>query len=272
MRYLKVDGRKMEPNTKYYTQQTIASWDEAASIHKEINTELFQQVQDPSFNHLNASFNTLVDQYGVGDKSVAQICCNNGIDLISIKNKGAARCVGIDGSAEFIKQAKEFSTLAGHDDMEFISSDVYDLPADYQNQFDIVFITVGVLYWMPDIKRFLSVCSDILKPGGYFLIEEIHPIVNMYEEGDTSALAYSYFNKTPCKDETGLDYFTNKTYKAKANYWFDHTLADILNGAIEANLELRYFNELPNNLGNVCGDLEAIECNPPLTMNMVFTK
>lgn len=125
---------------------------------------------------------------------------------------------------------------------------------------------------MPDINRFLSVCSQLLKAGGHLLIEEIHPIVNMYEEGAPSYIQNSYFDKTPCKDETGLDYFTNQTYKAKPNYWFSHKLSDILNGALATNLFLKRFDELSHNTGNYCADLETIDSNPPLTMHLVFEK
>jgi SAM-dependent methyltransferase len=262
----------MSNDIKFYSQQTIDSWDEAATIHKDINIDLLNQVNDPSYNHLNSQLNTLFDHYDVKGKSVVQVCCNNAIDLISVRNKGAGRCLGIDGSAEFLKQAKQFSNIAQHSDIEFLCRNIYELPNDVNNQFDIVFITVGVLYWMPDLSRFLSVCSGLLKSGGRLLIEEIHPIVNMYEEGEPSHLAYSYFDKTPYKDETGLDYFTYKDYKAKANYWFNHTLSDILSGALQANLKLDHFEELPDNLGNVCGDLEQLPFNPPLSMTLGFIK
>jgi SAM-dependent methyltransferase len=262
----------MEKTTEFYTQQTISSWDEAASIHKKINFDLATKINNPSYSNLDSNLNSLFDNQNVANKSVAQVCCNNGVDLISVKNKGAGRCVGIDGSTEFIKQANELSKIAGHNDMEFICSDIYALPNEYHKQFDLVFITVGVLYWMPDLIKFLNVCSALLKQGGHLLIEEIHPITNMYEEGDPSFLKYSYFDKTPYKDETGLDYFTNQTYKAKANYWFNHTLSDIFSGALSADLVLEHFKELPDNLGNVCEDLEMLQYNPPLSMNLVYVK
>lgn len=262
----------MSHDTEFYTEQTIASWDEAADIHSNINFDLLEQVSHASYNHLNPVFNTLIDDYGVKNKSIAQVCCNNGIDLISIKNKGAERCVGIDGSAEFIKQANILSQAANHQDIEYLCSDIYSVPNEYHLKFDLVFITVGVLYWMPDINRFLSVCSQLLKTGGHLLIEEIHPIVNMYEEGAPSYIQNSYFENTPCKDESGLDYFTNQTYKGKPNYWFSHKLSDILNGALATNLSLKRFDELSYNTGNYCADLETIDSNPPLTMHLVFEK
>lgn len=37
-----------------------------------------------------------LEKINLVDKAVAQLCCNNGRELLSIKNKGAGYCVGFD--------------------------------------------------------------------------------------------------------------------------------------------------------------------------------
>lgn len=262
----------MSENIGYYTKKTIESWDEAAPRHAAINASLPADVADRNFNNLNPDFNALVDALGVTNKSVAQVCCNNGVDLLSIKNKGADRCVGIDGSRHFIDQAIELSNSAGYSDMEFCHSDIYELPDNYQNSFDVVIVTVGVLSWMPDLYRFMNICSSLLVNGGSLLIEEIHPILGMYEEGKPSYINYSYFSSEPIRDTGGLDYFTYEKYEAKENYSFHHSLSDIFMSAIVSNLQLEHVNELPYNVGNFCADLEFGDCNPPLGINIRWRK
>lgn len=93
----------MKNSNEYYTKRTIASWDEAAPRHESINATLPLDVTNVDYNNLNHDFNKLVDAYKVAGKSVVQICCNNGIDLLSIRKKGAGRCLGVDGSSAFIK-------------------------------------------------------------------------------------------------------------------------------------------------------------------------
>ena len=256
----------MSNDTQFYTHKTLASWDEAAALHAQINQHLIHDVQDPSFNHLDDALNRLLGASNLTDKSVVQICCNNGIDLLSVKNKGAGYCLGIDGSAEFIKQATAYAYAAKQDDIEFACHNIYALPNSLHEKFDCAFMTVGVINWMPDLADFFNACASLLKPGGEIFLEEIHPILGMYEEGEPSYIHASYFNKNPHKDENGLDYFTGNAYSAKENYWFQHTIADVLTAAIQAGLTLTNFMELPYNLGNFCADLESSPHNPPLAM------
>lgn len=269
-------GRKKESpmsnSNDYYTEKTIASWDEVAPKHESINASLRIDVKDKNFNSLNPDFNELVESLGVHNKSVVQICCNNAIDLLSIKNKGAGRCLGIDGSSKFIDQAIMLSQCAGHTDIEYACSDIYKIPEKYQSSFDVAVITVGVFGWMPDIHQFMEVCSSLLVPGGQFLVEELHPVLLMYEEGNPSFINYSYFETEPVVDNNGLDYFTHEKYKAKENYSFQHTLAEILMSAMDSNLELAHIKELKYNVANYCADLEFHVNNPPLGINLGWRK
>ena len=221
----------MTKKTDYYTKRNIASWDEAAPIHESINTTLSDDVKCEKYNNLNPDFNELIDSYSVQNKAIIQVCCNNGIDLISVKNKGAGRCVGVDGSGAFIEQARMLAESAGQSNIEFFCSDIYEL-SSHTDSYDIVLITVGVLGWMPDIDKFMDTCSSLLVPGGSLLLEDLHPILGMYEEGSPSFIDSSYFNVEPYRDTEGLDYFTYEKYDAKEKFWFHHSLEKILMSAI----------------------------------------
>ncbi|OZG72426.1 SAM-dependent methyltransferase [Hahella sp. CCB-MM4] len=255
-----------------YTQQNLASWDEAAPLHAGINQHLLQEVSRADYSNLDPHLTDLMDEVDITGLSCVQICCNNGIDLISLKKKGAGNCLGIDGSPAFIKQAQELAELAGLKEISFVRHNIYELPAGYQGQFDVALITVGVLNWMPDLTRFMKVCASLLKPGGRLIMEEIHPILSMYVEGEPSHIGASYFDKTPYEDENGLDYFNATQYKAKKNFWFNHSLSEILMSALNAGLQLQHIEELAENIGNYCADLEQAENNPPLGFTAVWNK
>ena len=246
-----------------YTRATIASWDEAAPIHGEINRHLDEAVRQPDFNNLNPEFQARLQAIGLAGRSCVQVCCNNGIDLISARNLGAGRCLGIDGSTAFIAQATGYGEAAGLGDIEFLASDVYDLDAGQAGEFDIAMVTVGVVNWMPDLDGFFARCARLLADGGHLVMEELHPVLGMYEEGEPSRLEYSYFNREPFEETTGLDYFTGTRYQASPNYWFQYTLSDILT-ALGNGFTLQHFEELPRNIGNFCADLENVPANPPL--------
>ncbi|WP_323844604.1 class I SAM-dependent methyltransferase [Microbulbifer magnicolonia] len=262
----------MDRELDFYTESTIASWEEAAPIHRQINRDLLEKVAAPDFNALEADFDALVSGFDLHGKSVVQVCCNNGKDLLSIRKKGAGRCLGIDGSYLFIEQARELARAASCPEMEFACHNIYQLPEYYRTSFDFAVITVGVLNWMPDLPRFMQICASLLKPGGWLLMEELHPVLNMYEEGEPSHLAQSYFDRRPFRDDSGLDYFTGRKYQARENYYFHHTLADILTAAISSQLALRSFREMGINVGNYCADLENAECVPPMAFAASWQK
>jgi ubiquinone/menaquinone biosynthesis C-methylase UbiE len=81
----------------------------------------------PGFSVLDPYETEKLLQIGVKGKAVAQLACNNGRELLSIKNMGAERCVGFDIAEEFIKQAEELNQAAQLD-CEFVVSNIYEIP------------------------------------------------------------------------------------------------------------------------------------------------
>lgn len=78
---------------------------------------------------------------------------------------------------------RELARAAGHSEVEFVVTDVYDIPSYHADTFDLVLVTVGVLSWMPDLPGFFEVASSLVRRGGHLLIEDIHPVLMMFEEG-----------------------------------------------------------------------------------------
>lgn len=261
----------------YYTEANREAWNEAASCHRAQNQpDLLAAVQQPDFNALNPELVVALETIGVAGKSAIQLCCNNAKDLLSVKRMGAGRCVGLDASAPFVEQGRELIEVAGlQDSMALIVGDLYGTGDDLNGQFDIVLVTVGVLSWLPDLPAFYDVVARLLRPGGHFVIEDMHPVLMMYEPGQDGApseLLYSYFKDDPWVDTNGLDYFSHKDYDAKPAYSFQHKLDDILMGGINAGLQLRQFQEIGRDISNFCQDLQHREAVPPLGFVMVMEK
>ncbi len=72
-------------------------WNEVASVHQDnyVN-ELLQRISDPDFTTFDPIEQKLFKKISLSGKAVAQICCNNARELISVKKAGAGRCVGFD--------------------------------------------------------------------------------------------------------------------------------------------------------------------------------
>src|ERR1700751_4349683 len=80
-----------------YTAANREAWDEAAPIHaRRTFDQLLTDFRRPGHSCLDALETRTLRDIGLARKSVVQICCNNGRELLSAKNLGAGRCVGFD--------------------------------------------------------------------------------------------------------------------------------------------------------------------------------
>ena len=180
-----------------YIAGNRAAWDASADYHR--NAGSFAKMRDGfaagGYSCLDEIETGIFKSLGVEGKDVAQLCCNNGRELLSVKTMGAGTCAGFDQSAPFLEQGRELAA-AGKIDCRFVETDVYEIPAEFDAAFDLVFVTIGVFGWMPDLSRFIGVAARLLRPGGAFYVYEQHPIINMFEAGDPVdpyRLVHSYF-------------------------------------------------------------------------------
>ncbi len=252
---------------KDFTDANRAAWNQAAGVHERQNFEqLARDFQAPGFSLLDETITRLFLQVGLENTPVAQLQCNNGRELLSIKNLGAGTCVGFDISEAFIEQARRLAKGSGID-CQFVAADIYAIPESYNEQFGIVFISVGSLGWIPDLERYFQVVRRLLRPGGRLIIYEEHPILDMFEPGapDPMRLYHSYFKEQPYIDQDGLDYYGHTTYESLPTYWFHHKLSDIFSAILGQGLAIQAFEEYPRDLSNVFAYLEQQPAMPPLS-------
>ncbi len=237
-----------------YTAANRAAWEASAPYHEEGAefASLLAGFAEPGFSCLDGILTERLEALRVAGKDVAQLCCNNGREILSVKNLGAGRCVGFDQSAAFLAQARRLAA-AGGIDCDFVEGDVYKIPAGYDGAFDIVLITIGVFGWMPDLGAFFAVVDRLLKPGGALLVYEDHPIMNMFEPGaaDPHKPVHSYFEAGPIEEQGAIVYDGTPNLPGATQYWFVHKLSDLLSVALDRGLALEHFREYPHNISSV---------------------
>jgi ubiquinone/menaquinone biosynthesis C-methylase UbiE len=268
-------GNEMSKTRKDYTNANRIAWNEAAPKHAaHNNADLFAAFKDSRHVTLEGDILDTLLQVGVEGKSIIQLCCNNGCETLSLRNLGATRCVGVDAADEFLAHGREMIKIAGaEDEVELISCDVYDLPASLKESFDIVLTTIGVLGWMPDLEEFFRITQSLLKPNGKLVMEEMHPVLLMYEpdpDGGASSVQHSYFSGQIWEEATGLDYYGGEEYDSAPNFSFMHRLDEVLMAGIHSGLTLRSFKELDYDISFFCSDLEDSPTKPPLGYVMVM--
>ena len=184
----------------------------------------------------------------VSGRSLLHLMCHFGLDTLSWTRLGA-RVTGVDFSGPAINAARR---LAEDCDIEavFIESDVYDLASKLDDQFDIVFTSYGVLFWLPDVVRWAQVVAQCLRPGGVSYIVEFHPLCGIFEQRDSAAdfvVGHPYFTpKEPLRIEEEGSYADNAArLEHRVTYSWPHSLGEVVTALIDAGLRIDFLHEFP---------------------------
>lgn len=265
-------------NIKDFTKANKAAWNEVMPKHQKAQKAALDTLfaQPDYIVQTDKDILRIFDQINIQGKDVIHLCCNNGVELLSIKHMGARRCVGVDISECAIEEATERAKM-NNIDCEFICSDVYEIPDDYYHSFDVVHITAGCVGWMPDIKLFFNVCSKLLRAGGYFLIHEIHPFSEMLpfdnnELENRLQLVDKYFHDSPIVENGGLDYIGGEEYEGTTQYWFVHTISELLMALSQNQFTLIEFIESASDISAGHRKIEQLDAKIPLSMIILGQK
>jgi ubiquinone/menaquinone biosynthesis C-methylase UbiE len=214
-------------------------WNKRVGIH--VNSEFYNLA---SFKDGKTSLNEL-ELKALGNVkgiSVLHLQCHFGMDTISWAREGAI-VTGMDFSEEAINTArnlaKEMNVKA-----DFICSDVYDLPQNLDQKFDIVFTSYGVIGWLPDLNKWASVINHFLKPGGIFFIAEFHPVLWMMDD-DFIRLKYSYFNDGVIETQSEGTYGDRNAAISSVEYGWNHSFGELFGSLLKYNLQIIEFKEYP---------------------------
>jgi Methyltransferase domain. len=268
----------MNKDIKFYTHQNREAWNEVMPKHQAAaKGKLDQWFSSPGYVCIeDENFLQVLGEIGVEGKDIIHLCCNNGIELLSLKNMGANRCVGIDICDEAIAEAQERAAKCNIN-CEFIRSDVYDIPEELYHSFDIVQLTAGCIGWIPDLKEFFKIIFHLLRTNGVVLIHEIHPFSEMlpFDHNDIEnrlQIIEPYFRDEAIAENSSLDYVGGTDYTAKTQYWFVHTISALIMALINNGLRIKYFSEHTEDRSAGHKKQEELNAKIPLSYILVGEK
>jgi len=261
---------------KEYTEKNRLAWNAAMPYHQKVKkTEWDTFFRQPGYIIQQEPELTKLIEVGIAGKAVIHLCCNNGRELMSLKNMGADYCLGVDISDEAIAEAIQRAQDCNIE-VDYLRSDVYDITSKFDGKFDLVYMTIGGLCWLPDLNGFFAIVSRLLKPQGIFFIYDSHPFSIMlpWEKSEDSRIeiAHPYFETEACEYEESLDYYGWVDYKAPVHYEFTHTISDIVMGLLENNINIIFFGEYEKDIS--CGFewLEPLNLKIPLSYILIGNK
>lgn len=244
-------------DTARITALNRAAWNASAPLHgtgagwDELCTVIAQ-----GGSVLDDTITTALQNAGIAGARVVQVGCNNGREVFSALALGAAEAWGIDQSDGFLAQAAALNARSPHT-AQFLQADIYDLPQNAPRDFDIAFITIGVLNWMPDLQRFFAAVARLLRKGGQLVIYETHPMLEMFDPASETphTPAFSYFRTEPHIETETITYDGTGTAGGPEAHWFPHTLGAIVQAALDARLALTALHEYPHSIREVDYDI-----------------
>lgn len=223
-------------NQDYFKTNAIL-WNERTKAH--LTSDFYD---NESFLKGRNSLNqTEIDSLGdIKGKSIIHLQCHFGQDTLSMARMGA-QTVGIDISQESIKIAQEMNQQLGLDS-QFVCCNVLDTLDHVTDKFDIVFVSFGATCWLPDLKPWAHIISELLLPGGILYYHEFHPTFYILDDRKKE-IAYPYFN-TGAMEETFKGSYTDtgKEIELKEVFW-SHSMSDLISACLNEGMELTMLKE-----------------------------
>jgi SAM-dependent methyltransferase len=180
----------------------------------------------------------------VDGRTLLHLQCHFGMDTLALGRRGAV-VTGVDISTASVELARRLSEELGIP-ATFVESSVEELPSHLDGTFDIVFTSYGVVHWLADLDRWASVVARFLRPGGFFYMVEMHPMLGVIDEADPGhRLAHPYFRPGPIRIEEQGSYAADPSAgeTPSAMWVWRHTLGEIVSALAGAGLRIDYLHE-----------------------------
>ena len=246
-RWLPDDDPVTEPTSTQTTADHLAAnranWDERAVLHASRSGTGYgvdRYVRDRTLLSDVVRF----DRPRLGDVAglrTAHLQCHIGTDTLSLARLGA-QVTGLDFSAGSIAQARRLVAETG-DDVDFVEADVaHALTVLDPGSFDLVYTSIGVLNWLPDIHAWACAVAGLLAPGGRLFLRDSHPILWTIDErlSDDLHPRIPYFHQAEplAWDETSSYVETDRPLQASRTYEWSYGMGEIVTAILQAGLVL----------------------------------
>ena len=199
----------------------------------------------------------------VAGKDVVHLQCHLGLDTVSLARLGASRVVGLDFSHESLEGARRLAECCGlADRIELVEANVYDARSAIEGSFDLVYTSLGVLCWLPDVASWGRVVASLLNPGGRFVMRDDHPMFMALAEDVSGGftLGQPYFEQAEpltWEDEGSYIDISASGHRVHhtVNHQWNHALSEILMALINAGLVIDHVEETTTSAWCIWPDL-----------------
>jgi SAM-dependent methyltransferase len=223
-----------------YLEANQANWNERVPIH--VGSEFYDVAgwlhakPGPRPREIEA----LGDVSGL---DLVHLQCHFGLDTLAFARAGA-RVTGLDFSPPAVAEATRLAAEAGLE-ARFVEGNVLDAAAVLApDTFDIVYVSLGALCWLPSVARWAEQVSLLLRPGGRLYIHDGHPLGWALADEDLR-IEYSCFEEdSPYTDDDGVTYTDGSPLtEHKRHYEWNHSIGELITAVIRHGMRVDQFIE-----------------------------
>jgi 2-polyprenyl-3-methyl-5-hydroxy-6-metoxy-1,4-benzoquinol methylase len=187
----------------------------------------------------------------VSGKTLLHLLCNRGSDTLSWARLGA-RVTGVDFSGQCIAQAHALALTTGLP-ARFLQADLYALPEGLDEQFDIVFMSYGVLCWMPDLPRWAEIAAQYVGPDGVLYLVDMHPFAGFLTVDRATEPAATHLDAAQPYYHAAIPQQTTvhvaegtgeNTELATLSVW-SYSLGEVVSAIARTGLQVEFLHEHP---------------------------
>jgi SAM-dependent methyltransferase len=219
-----------------------ANWDDRAAIHV---VSTFYDIEGWLRDEPGP---TPLERDALGDVdglSLVHLQCHIGTDTLRWARVGAT-VTGVDFSTAAIREATSLAQRAGlAERSRFLCANVYDAPEILGGErFDLVYVSLGSLCWLPSIEGWAKVVARLLTPGGRLYVHDVHPLSNSLDD-DGERFAFGYFESAePLVFDSDETYTDGAALSSTTTFEWNHSLAELLGALRHNGLVVDAFDEL----------------------------
>jgi SAM-dependent methyltransferase len=163
-------------------------------------------------------------------RTLVHLQCHFGMDTLSWARAGAI-VTGVDFSPAAIDEARSLAQRAGLSDRStFVCANVLDAPRALSGaRFDVAYVSLGSLCWLPDVDAWGGVVADLLEPWGRLYIHDVHPLSECLDR-DGERVTYGYFEEPnePLIFDDSSTYTDGGKLGESTTYEWNHSIGEIV--------------------------------------------
>ena len=179
----------------------------------------------------------------VAGRHLVHLQCHFGMDTLQWARAGA-HVTGVDFSEAAIVAASALAERAGlAERATFVLSEVAGAPAALGRRYDVVYVSLGSLCWLPKIEEWADTVAALLAPGGTLLVHDVHPLAFSLAD-DGVSFAYSYFEEAePVVNDEPSTYTDGGSLTHVTTFEWNHSLGEIVTALATRGLTITHLTE-----------------------------